>query len=183
MLVLKKKVSVCVLFTNSPEIKALLELTSISKNDATEILKYMPKYVRYMHVDDFYLSRVLNKIVHNNVEKIFFIKNISLFKNYSDDVVKIILDYLKMYPKFIIETNKIAYNFKNRNLDTLLIRQEFELLDMHLKKTIKENTYFMMRLMKLALLLDLTILAEKCGSIIAMFIKDKPLTFIEYIFE
>ena len=176
------------MFTNSYEIKILSNMINVPNVIFIEILKYMPEYIRRMHMDDLHLSNKLKRVTYSKLRKfdnnrIIFVKKCSLFNNYSDTVVKIVLDYIALYPKFTIETDTISRSFKNRNLDTLLVKCEFELLNGHLKKKdILYNVKFMANIMRLALSLNLTILAEKCGAIIAMFIKDKPLPFIKNIF-
>jgi len=186
MLIQKINRPVYFIFTNSPEIRIFADRYCIPNAISIEILKYMPEYVRCMRVHDLHLSSKLQEIARVRLDKnknVIIIKKCDIFKNYSDVVVKIVLDYIALYPKFTIETEKISRNFKNRNLDTLLIRDEFDLLNLHLKKTNnKYNVKFIASIMRLALSLDLSILAEKCGAIIAMFIKDKPLEFIEDIF-
>lgn len=185
-LVPKINKSIDFIFNGASEVEIFSNIYNIPETISNEILKYVPEYVRCVHIDDIYLSSKLKKIAkdHMSDNKMVTVEKCSIFNGYSDITIKIVLDYMALYPKFTIESKTVIRDFKNRNLDTLLVRDEFLLLDKYLKKTDTcYNVKFIADIMRLALSLELIILAEKCGAIIAMYIKDKPLPFIKSIFE
>lgn len=115
-----------------------------------------------------------------------------------DSIFTFIFQYASLYPEGKVESPEPEKNFKHRNISTLLEKNEVSIFhelinytdDLHrdeqcFDEIFKEDLYeinILIKAMKYAELLNIQILFKKLAAVIAMYLKDKNISYIHKLF-
>ena len=111
---IKQKINkpVTVIFTNKEKLQELCGDKPIA--EIIELIRNDPEHSMDMFSEDFYMSPYCREMPKD--KELILLSDYDIFNKYDEKVVRFILEYMQLYPKYVMESNKPDIDFKFRTL-------------------------------------------------------------------